>query len=232
MAFPTTRWTLIRQAVATPSDESRAALEELCRRYSPVVLAFIRRQRSGSPDAAEDLAQDFFAVLLNGPLLERADRDVGQFRSFLLNAVRNFLADAHDYSQAQKRGGGMTRISLSSEAAPQPRNDVTPEDEFELLWARTVLQRAIDQLEAEYAETGRDAVFRTLKDLLDGSRQLTGRELASQLTMSEGAVRVALHRMRQRLGDLIRTEVADTVPTYADVDEELTRLRQILENVR
>jgi RNA polymerase sigma factor (sigma-70 family) len=228
MAFPTTRWTLIRQAVAEPSGESRAALEELCQRYAPAVLAFVRRQVD-SPEMAEDMTQEFFARLLDGNLLQRADAQLGQFRSFLLNAVRNFLSDGRDYAGAKKRGGGITVISLSADSVPQPMSHLTPDVEFEVLWARTVLQRAIDALECEYAEANKAPMFQLLKGQLDGTQTVSGRELANQLVMSEGAVRVAIHRMRQRLGDLIRDEVSETVPSNADINEELARLRQALE---
>jgi len=228
MAFPTTRWTLIRQAVATPSGESRAALEELCQRYSPPVLAFVRR-RADSPEMAEDMTQEFFAKLLDGNLLQRADAQLGQFRSFLLNAVRNFLSDARDFAQAKKRGGDATVISLSGEMCREPMTHLTPDDEFEVLWAKTVLRQALDALEAEYLRSGRQELFQVLQDQLDGDKSVSGRELAAQLGMSEGAVRVAVHRMRQRMGDLIRAEVSDTVPGSTEVDEELARLQKALE---
>lgn len=228
MAFPTTRWTLIRQAIATPSEGSRAALEELCQRYAPVVLGFVRR-RCGPQENAEDLTQEFFARLLDGDLLSRASADLGQFRSFLMHAVRNFMSDARDYSGAQKRGGHVQRISLSGDGVPEPQTELTPEREFEVLWGRTILRQALGRLEQEYQDARRGEIFESLKGLLDGSRPMSGDELARQLGMSAGAVRVTLHRMRQRLGDLIRAEVAETVPDSNDVDEELVRLRQALE---
>jgi RNA polymerase sigma factor (sigma-70 family) len=231
MAFPTTRWTLIRQAVAEPSGESRAALEELCRRYTPPVLAFIRR-RSDSPEMAEDLTQEFFARLLQGELLQRADAELGQFRSFLLHAVGNFLSDAKDFVNAKKRGGGITLISLSGDRPLEPMTHLTPDHEFEALWARTVLQRALDALQMEYQQADREPLFQSLKDQLDGGKPTPAHHLAENLHMSEGAVRVAIYRMRQRLGELIRDEVSETVPAQTDVDDELRRLRQALETAR
>lgn len=230
MAFPTTRWTLIRQAAAAPTLESRAALEELCQNYGDPVFAFVRR-RVSRRETAEDLTQEFFSRLIRGELLARANPDRGQFRSFLLHAVRDFLADAHDHDNAEKRGGAVRHVSLSSELIGEPMTSLSPDQEFDVRWARTVLQRSLDRIQQEYAD-GRSLLFESLQSSLDGTRPMNGRELADQLHMSEGAVRVALHRMRQRLGQLIRGEIAETVPSGTDIDDEILKLRKILESVR
>lgn len=230
MAFPTTRWTLIRQAASAPTPQSSAALEELCRNYADVVLAFIRR-RVVSRETAEDLAQEFFTRLVRGELLSRADPGKGRFRSFLLNAVRDFLNDMQDREHALKRGGTVRHFSFSSEGTNEPMTELTADQEFDVRWARSVLQRSLDRLEQEYAD-GRRNLFEALKNKLDGTHEESGRELARQLNMSETAVRVALHRMRQRLGQLIREEVAETVPSGSEVDDEILNLRRTLETVR
>lgn len=227
--FPTTRWTIIRQA-ATPASHAKTALEELCTNYSGPVLAFFRR-RMTSPEAAEDLTQEFFTKLVSGDLLERADPGFGRFRSFLLKAARDFLADAHDRTQAAKRGGGVVHLAIDAAGLSEPATNQSPEDEFEALWGRRVLQRAFDRLQADYAD-GRAELFDVLKSSLDATDKLSTREASSRLMMSESAVRVALHRMRQRLGVLIREEVAETVSDGSDIDDELLRLRRALEHKR
>ena len=230
MAFPKTRWTLIRQAAVALTLESRAALEELCRHYGDPVLAFVAR-RVASRETAEDLTQEFFARLIRGELLAKADPDRGRFRAFLLNAVRDFLADAHDHATAQKRGGDVKHFSLTTTVIAEPMTRLSADQEFDVRWARTILQRSLDRLQKEHLD-GRSAIFDALKGSLDASDRMNGRELAGQLNMSEGAVRVALHRMRQRLGQLIREEIAETVPTGTDIDDEILNLRKTLESSR
>lgn len=230
MAFPTTRWTLIRQAALLPTEESRAALEELCTHYRAPVLQFIRNRVSGS-EIAEDLTQEFFSKLIRGALLQRADQDRGQFRSFLLHAIRGFLIDARAQALAEKRGGAVHHVSISEPDGIDPEGPLSADREFDLQWARTVLSRSLDRLQQEH--TGpRHPLFEALKDSLDGSRKVEGRQMAEQLGMSEGAMRVALHRMRIRLGQIIREEVADTVPSGSDIDEEIRALRKVLETGR
>ena len=230
MAFPTTRWTFIRQAAAAPTAESRAALEELCRNYGDPVLAFVQR-RVTSTETAEDLTQDFFSRLIRGELLAKANPDRGRFRAFLLNAVRDFLADAHDHARAQKRGGDVRHFSLTTTVILEPMTHLSADQEFDVRWARTILQRSLDRLQEEHLN-GRSAIFDALKGSLDASDRKNGRDLAMTLGMSEGAVRVTLHRMRQRLGQLIREEIAETVPAGTDIDDEILNLRKTLGSSR
>lgn len=229
--FPTTRWTLIRQASTESTDDSRKALEELCQQYAGPVFAFIRR-RVSSHESAEDATQEFFSKLINGTLLSRADRDHGRFRAFLLHAVRAFLADLHDYDNAIKRGGQVQHVSLQSDAIPQMMDHVTPEHEFELQWIRSLLHSALVQLQNEYRQTGREELFETLKTALDDGRHLSAHAAGQQLRMTEAAVRVALHRLRKRLGELIRQHIRDSVATADDVDDEFNKLMHILETNR
>ncbi|MCA9066631.1 MAG: sigma-70 family RNA polymerase sigma factor [Planctomycetaceae bacterium] len=231
MDFPTTRWTLIRQASGQSGPDARKALEELCQSYAGPVLAFIRRRVVGREEA-EDATQEFFSRLLAGSLLDRADPVSGQFRAFLLNAVRNFLSDQWDYQQAQKRGGGVRHVALDEINVPASRSDLSPEDEFEIQWARTILQRSLDRLMQEYILGGKEPLWLALQTQLDQSSVQAQQETAERLRMSHGALRVALHRMRKRLGELIRDEVAHTVPDTEDVEEELQRLRSVLEKSR
>lgn len=227
-AFPTTRWTLIRQAAEDASPEARQALASLCEQYAGAVLAFVRH-RVSSQEQAEDIAQGFFAQLIERDLLGRADADRGRFRTFLRHALRGYMADVHDFETAQKRGGGKRVISLATSAVLEPLHGATPEQQFDIQWVRTLLQHALMRLEEEYKKTRKHDLFRALKVFLDSGTGPAVRDVASELRMSESAVRVALHRMRRRLGQIIRTEIAETVPTAADVDDELRRLMQIVE---
>lgn len=227
MAFPETRWSIIHRAAGEPSTESRAALEELCCAWSEPVLAFVQR-RVPSREQAEDVTQDFFAHLIGGELLNRADRNAGRFRSFLLHALRNFLADKHDFDQAQKRGGNRDFISIDATDL-QPMQGLTPEAEFDRRWVHSLLRRCLTVLAAEY-QGSRSRLFDALSSQLDSNERPQTQQIAAELGMTDGAVRVALHRMKTRLGDLIRQEIADTLPPKADVDEEIKELKQILEH--
>ncbi len=226
-AFPTTRWTLIRQAV-TPTAESTQALESLCQQYSGPVLAFVRH-RVDTVEKAEDIAQGFFAKLLERDLLQRADEDRGRFRTFLLHALRGYMADVHDFDTAQKRGGGKQIVSFGNSAVLEPQHSVTADQQFELQWVRTVLSRSLERLQDEYQSTGKAELFESLRKSLDSGAAPPASQIAAELRMSEPAVRVAMHRMRKRLGCIIRNEIAETVPRASDVDDELARLMQILE---
>ncbi|MCA9058095.1 MAG: sigma-70 family RNA polymerase sigma factor [Planctomycetaceae bacterium] len=231
MTFPTTRWTLIRQAAGQPGAASRVALEELCRFYAGPVFRFISR-RVTRREEAEDATQEFFSQLLAGSLLDRADRNAGQFRSFLLHAVRNFLSDRRDYHDAVRRGGRVRHVTLDEADLPAALNHLNADEEFEVHWARTVLQRALNRLQQEYCAADRESLWLALQSQLDQDGIESQLELAGRLQMSHSALRVALHRMKRRLGCLIREEVAETVPHYDDVEEELMRLRAILEKKR
>lgn len=228
--FPNTRWTLIQQVTLESSDDSKKALEELCQEYAQPVFGFVRR-RISSHEEAEDVTQEFFAQLINGSLLERADQTQGRFRSFLLHAVRNFLADWHDRKQAVKRGGRVQHVTLE-DTTPAAMTSVTPEQEFELQWVRTTLRSAILELETEYRETQRDELLDTLKGALDDTEKVSAREAGRKLRMTEAAVRVALHRLRKRLGQIIRQRIMDTVDNPENVDDEIQKLMQLLESNR
>lgn len=227
-AFPTTRWTLIRRA-ATPTDESRQALESLCEQYAAPVLGFVRH-RVSSPEKAEDIAQGFFIQVIERDLLNRADEDRGRFRTFLLHALRDYMADVHDFDNAQKRGGGKQIVSLDAVGKVEPRHGLTPDREFELQWVTTLLTHAMARLEREYRDSQNLELYNALRVSLDTDSKLAVSDVAATLRMSETAVRVACHRMRKRLGQIIRLEIAETVPNSADVDDELKRLMQIVEH--
>ena len=231
--FQTTSWSLVLTAAHDPSAGSRPALERLCETYWNPVFAFIRR--SGyDRDAAQDLTQAFFAVLLEKNFLEVADPQRGRFRSFLLTAVKHFLSNERDRAQALKRGGGEIPLSidlLASEACfdPTGSDTETPEDLFERRWALSLLEHALSRLRSEFSSTGRNAQFDKLVPFLsrdsDGARY---EELAAEFGVSAGALRTLVHRMRRRYRDLVRAEIAETVATSVEVDDEIRFLMSVL----
>jgi len=227
--FSTTHWSVVLTAGASASAGSREALERLCRTYWYPLYSYLRR-RGCDAHQAEDCAQGFFAVLLEGHTLERAKPERGKFRSFLLSCLSHFLADQWDQAQAQKRGGGKVIVSLDIEDAEtryqvEPAHDLTPERLFEKSWALTVLENAMARLKTESAEGGRQDLFESLKPHLPASRgPASYKDVATRLGMTEGAVKVAVHRLRDRYRQLVRAEIAETVSTPEQVDEEIRDL--------
>jgi RNA polymerase sigma-70 factor (ECF subfamily) len=236
MSFRTTRWTLVRAAGGAPSSERRSALESLCTAYWPPVYAFVRRQ-GAAPVQAEDLTQAFFARLLEKDGLRMADPERGRFRSFLLGALRHFLSNEEDRERALKRGGGRALLSLDSTTVQglenglhlEPAADLSPEREFERAWAVAVLARARKRLAEEQAQAGKSAQWHALEPHLSTTDERGhGAELAQRLGISENAVRVALHRLRRRFGELVREEVRETVGP-GEVEDEVRQLLRALE---
>lgn len=231
MGFQTTRWTLVRAAGLADGSERRAALETLCRAYWPPVYAFVRRG-GASVVQAEELTQGFFARLLASDDFARADPERGRFRGYLLGALRHFLANEHAREQALRRGP--RPLSLDSAMlsgvelglAPSP---ATPEREFERAWAAAVIDRARARLSDEQEEAGKGAQWRALEPhLARADERGHGEELAATLGISANAVRVALHRLRRRFGELVRDEVRETVGP-GEVEDEVRELRRALE---
>lgn len=232
--FVTTRWSQVAAAGRpTDSTHAHAALEQLCQTYWYPIYAFVRRQ-GHAPHDAQDLTQAFFARLLERKALGAADRERGRFRSFLLATLKNFLRDEWDKLRAQKRGGGQGVISLDagdaeSRYALEPADTLTADRIFERRWAMLLLDRAVERLSAEHEAAGKFAQFEALKASLVGARESQPySELAIQLAMIEGAVKVAVHRLRQRYREVIRTEIAETVTTEAEVEAELKHLMAAL----
>ena len=228
MRFLTTRWSIVALA-ASGSREARDALESLCASYWYPLYAFARR-RGLDHHAAQDGVQGFFARLIEKQDLTAADRERGRFRAFLLASLKNFLANEWDREQAHKRGGARARLSID-EAAAQRRyaDDLAvrdaPEQVFERQWAREVIARSLAALESEWKRAGREALFARLKPSLVGEAGDTGgvpqSEIARDLGLTENAVRIALHRLRKRFGELLRIEVGETVADPDDVEREL-----------
>jgi RNA polymerase sigma-70 factor (ECF subfamily) len=229
-AFPTTQWSLVLAAGAGTERQARAALEVLCRQYWYPLYSFIRRQ-SRTHHEAEDCTQEFFARLLANEGMTHARRERGRFRSFLLTALRHFLANESRDAQAAKRGGGAVALPLEIEGAEErfvrePADPGrTPEQAFDRNWGLALIDQVIAELRSEFVASDRRALFDALSPLLlvdPGTGSLT--EPASRLGMSRHAFSVALHRVRRRLGENLRTAVAETVATPAEVDAELRHL--------
>jgi RNA polymerase sigma-70 factor (ECF subfamily) len=231
--FVTTRWTRVLEARGD-STEAKAALSDLCAAYYAPVFAFIRRN-APDEDSARDLTQEFFARLLARGGINNVDPQRGRFRSFLLGAVKHFLADMRDHDRRLKRGAGQAIGSLDADTGTQPgleapdSNAAGPDREFDHKWALTLLGRAFAALAQEYKEAGKTVQFEALKPWLTGdSEKMSQAEAARQLAMNEGAVKVAIHRIRRRLRDAIKNEISQTVKDRADVDREMHDLLEAL----
>jgi RNA polymerase sigma factor (sigma-70 family) len=231
--FNTTQWSMVLLAGQPQIAHAEAALENLCRTYWKPLYAYVRRQGHG-PQDAQDLTQAFFARLLEMQYLSLASKERGRFRSFLLTSLKHFLINDWVRSQAQKRGGGHTVIPLDEASAEQccsqhTSQTLAADSVYDQKWALTLLESAMDRLREEYAAAEKGTLFDQLKPmLLAGGSAETYRTLASSLGMSEGAVKVALHRLRKRFGDMVRLEVARTVASPADIDDELRCLHAAL----
>ncbi len=213
----------------TPTGPRRAALGEFCAAYWFPVYALVRR-KGFDRDAALDLTQDYFARLLEKPVLAAADREKGRFRAFLLTDCVHFLANARDREGRIRRGGGRAFLPIDPDAAEGryvagPGHDLTPERLFERAWALTLLAGVFDALRGEFAAEGRLAAFEELKVVLEEGRgSVRYVAIAARLGMSEGAVKVAVHRLRQRYKALLRARIAETVEDPAEVDDEIRAL--------
>src|SRR4051812_2194488 len=217
----TTSWTVVANAAVPGSPEGRDALAELCRAYWYPIYAFVRR-RNHTPEQAEDLTQGFFADLLARGSIGEADPVKGRFRSFLLTSLANYLSNRRSWERRIKRGGKVRILSIDFRDAEgrylqEPMHAATPERLFERRWALTVLDRSLDRLEREMARRKKQRLFEVLKPgLTDGLGEASFAEIGASLGMSEGAVRVAAHRLRRRYRQIIREEIGRTV---ADPDQ-------------
>ena len=229
--FPTTRWTLVVAAAGSQRKEARAALVSLCEGYWYPLYAYLRR-RGYSADDAQDLTQAFFMRVLEGRYLDRADPGKGRFRSFLLTSLKFFVADEEDRHRAQKRGGGLVvplEFSSGEERYQrEPAHDETPERLFERRWALEVLDRVVEKLRQEFVQHGRPEHFERLKVFLLGQSDTPYAAIARDMNTSEGALKVAIHRLRKRYRVLLRQEIADTVSDPAEVESELRFLAAVL----
>jgi RNA polymerase sigma factor (sigma-70 family) len=227
--FATTHWTAVLAAGRGSSPQADVALEELCRAYWYPLYAYVRRQGHSREDA-EDLTQGFFARLLEKNYLEGVDSDKGKFRSFLLMAVKRFMANEWDRANRQKRGGGALLLSLDWQDAEQrylfnPVDNLSPDKLYDRAWAVIVLEQVITRLRDESAAEGKARHYEQLKGyLLVGKSDIPYAQAAAALELNEGAVRVAVHRLRHRYRELLRAEIAQTLSDPAQVNEEMQAL--------
>ncbi len=234
--FATTRWSLVQAAgnedQSLSDTEYRQALGELCTAYWFPVYAACRR-KGAQPDDAEDQTQEFFARILSGDLIQSADPNRGRFRSYLLTALDHFVSNEYRKDRAIKRGGDVKHVAIDvadaeSRIGVQPATNLTPEDEFEKRWAVVMLSTVFEKLQSEQTDDSRRTLFTELRDFLPGNSEVPYAVVAAKLKMSAGAVKVSIHRLRKRFGHLLRAEIAQTVASVDEVDDEIRRLQVAL----
>ena len=232
--FATTQWSLIIRAVdKEDSHVARKALAELCQQYWYPLYCFVRI-RVRSTQESEDIVQGFFTQLLEKESIEMADQARGRFRSFLLVSINNFMKNRHRAATTEKRGGMIDHVSIDFEKADQrfqlePVDELTPEKIFERSWALELIDCCLQKLRQRYEKTGKSELFESLCSSLTGS-DIRYADISQKLGLNENAVKVAAHRLRERLGDEIRLEVSNTVNDAENVDTELQLLMATLQN--
>lgn len=232
MAFEETQWSLVHRA-ASNGAESREALAALCQSYWPPLYSFLRA-RGHSKENASDLLQGFFLVLIEKNFIQIARPEMGRFRSFLLTALVRYVSNDTAKNRALKRGGGVVHVQIDADDAEAlheriPSGTRTPEETFERQWALGILERALEELGKSYRDAGKPALFEVLKPHLAASgTESDYHQIAEQLQMTPGAVRVAMHRIRNRYRETIRTIVAATVANPDNIDDELKHLIEVL----
>lgn len=225
-AFVTTHWSIVRTAGRENTTRARAALEKLCQTYWYPIYAYVRR-RGHSPEDAKDLTQAFFLRLLEQNSVANADPDLGRFRSFLLGALNHFLITEWKKAHTERRGGGRPILSLDWAAAErrldlEPADPTSPDKAYDKQWATALLDEVLRQLETEYRRDGKAEVFQALKQTLTGVRESQPyADLARQLGINEGALRVAIYRLRKRYRALLQAEIANTVTSPEEAKEEM-----------
>lgn len=227
--FRTTQWSVVLAARADGVPEAHEALASLCQKYWGPLYAYVRR-RGYSIEDAQDITQGFFATFLERDSVREATPERGKFRAYLLAALKHYMVSEWRREQAQKRGGGQAPLSLDFDAAEsayglEPADGRTPESIYERRWVLELLARILERAEAEYADAAKDALFQALRPCLAAEENMRPYgEVAAELGMSEGAVKVAVHRLRKRFGELLRAEIAHTLREPGDVDSEIRLL--------
>lgn len=229
--FVTTRWSVVL-AARQPTPESMAALETICREYWYPLYAFVRRSGK-SPHDAQDLTQEFFCRLVEKRWLDAADREKGRLRSFLITALKRFLANEWDHCSAQRRGGGRLHAPIDTVFAESrfaaDNHSIAPDETFDRQWALTLIRLTTDRLRAEFAAVGRPGDYEVLKPcLLAGRGAIDYAVIAGQLSLNESAARVAVHRLRKRFREIYREEISQTLAAGEDVEAELGHLAAAL----
>jgi RNA polymerase sigma-70 factor (ECF subfamily) len=231
--FATTRWSVVLAAGQSDSGEAKDALATLCETYWYPLYAYVRRQGYDCA-SAQDLTQGFFARLLEKEDLRNVSRERGRFRSFLLASLKHYLINEWDRARAEKRGGGRVHLSLDFDSAEsryrlEPADRGTPETLYARHWALTLLDRVQELLRQEAIDAGKAGQFEQLRVFLTGSgKSESYKQAAEQLGMTEGAVKTAVHRLRRRFRERLRGEIAQTVTTEEDIDDEIHHLFEVL----
>lgn len=230
--FVTTHWSVVLDAKGSDPALAGAALEKLCQTYWRPLYTFIRRN-GYSPADAQDLTQEFFAKLLSKDHLRHLRDQRGKFRSFLLTFVKHFLCDERDKARAQKRGGGLTAVSIDDAEGEESfllrARELSPDELFERRWAEAALEEALRRLRDEYVESGKGALFDRLKDAQPGKHGETSyAEIGAELGMTESGIKSAALRLRRRHSEILRDEIAQTVTRAEEVDEEIRHLISLL----
>ncbi len=232
--FTTTHWTVVLGAKSDDAPAAAAALGQLCQTYWAPIHAYIRRT-DRNPGDAEDLTQQFFERFLEKEQYRLAQRERGRFRSFLLTTVKHFLINEWERASAQKRGGGRQPVSLDEQLPDEDRPRIEPADDrnaewiYEQTWALTLLKNVRARLAAEYAGEGKGERFALLEQFLPGEEcDLTYAQAAARLGVAEGTIKSDMHRLKRRYRDLLREEIAHTVATPAEVDDEVRHLMAVL----
>jgi RNA polymerase sigma-70 factor (ECF subfamily) len=230
--FATTQWSLVVAAGDSHDPDARDAMAQLCRTYWHPIYVYVRR-RGADSERALDLTQGFFARLLEKEYVKDVRRERGRFRTFLLTALKGYLANEWDRETALKRGGGQPLLSLDGLEAEQiyklePVDDLTPEKLFDRRWTRSLLAQSLGRLGAEMSCRDRSRAFERLSPFLTGEESTGYREVAVEFGMSESAVKVTVHRMRQRFRAILREDVARTIVDPSKVDDELQHLLMVM----
>jgi len=225
-------WMVVQEAGEADSQRSSEALEQLCHAYWYPLYAFVRRQ-GYSPEHSQDLTQEFFRRLIEKKSIQSADPTRGRFRSFLLSSLRNFLANEWERARTQKRGGDAISFSLDAVNAEEqyqlePADGRTPETIYDQRWAYALLERVMTQLREEFTDAGKADRFEAFSTFLLDDDSASQAELAVRLGMTESAVKSGIHRLRQRYGELLRQEVANTVSRPEDAEREIVELFESL----
>lgn len=231
--FATTQWSLIAAAADPTAEPNRVALEQLCQQYWQPLYAWLR-QSGRSHEDAEDLVQSFLLEIIDSGRVERADPSRGRFRTFLLASLKNFCANWRRGEQALKRGGGLERVSLhlaraGESWAGEPSDQETPDRQFDRNWALCLIDNSLQRVAARSEAKGRGDLFNRLKPFLTGADDAESQQqIAADLGLTVGALRVALHRWREELRQAIREEIRQTVLDDREMDEELAHLLSVL----
>lgn len=232
-AFVTTHWSVVLSAQDKTSPQSAGALEKLCDAYWYPLYAYARWRGHGAHDA-EDLTQEFFSRLLEKNYLDAVDRERGRFRTFLLVAFKRFMSDERERAHAQKRGGGLAAVTFDTELAErlyqsEPAPKLPADKMYEQRWALALIEKSMTRVRAEFESAGKADEFERLKGFLAVSKQdIPHATVAAELGMNEGALRVAVHRLRKRFRQIFREEIAHTVASAEDAEEELRHLLAVL----